>query len=102
MVAVAKGDLDDLLNQLDAETRERWADLLEAVDAEIQEKGPAALRDHLDAALRHLLAIGWALHRCYSSEESATVMGPLGEAACTVEELRATLDLIEKKPEWSQ
>jgi hypothetical protein len=29
-------------------------------------------------------------------------MGPLGEAACTVEELRETLDLIEKKPEWSQ
>ena len=55
MKPVSKDDLAELLSQLDAETRERWADLLESVDAEIQEKGPAALREHLDAALRHLL-----------------------------------------------
>lgn len=99
---MAKDDLHELLERLDDDTRERWADVLEAVDAEIREKGPAALREHLDAALRHLLAVGWALHRCYADEESATVMGPLGEAACTVEELRASLELFQKKPEWSQ
>jgi hypothetical protein len=99
---MAKTDLDELLEHLDAATRARWASVLEAVDAEIQDKGPAALREHLDAALQHLLAVGWALHRCYAAEESDAVMGPLGEAASTVEELRAALEKLEKKPEWSQ
>jgi hypothetical protein len=94
--------LDQLLASLDEDTRARWADLLERVDAEIREQGPEALRVHLDAALRHLLAIGWTLHRCYAHDESAPLMAPLGAAACTVEELRCTLDLLARRPEWRQ
>jgi len=101
MASVSRDQLEELLSQLDEATRERWSELLERVDAELAEKGPMALREHLDAALGHLLAIGWALHRCYSSDESRAVMGPLGDAATTVEELRASLDQISKKPEWS-
>ena len=101
MILVSRDQLDELLAQLDEATRDRWKELLERVDAELAEKGPMALREHLDAALGHLLAIGWALHRCYSSDEAAPIMGPLGDAATTVEELRASLDQIAKKPEWS-
>ncbi len=99
---MSRDQLEELLSQLDDDTRERWAELLERVDAELAEKGPMALREHLDAALGHLLAIGWALHRCYSADDSSSIMGPLGDAATTVEELRASLDKISKKPEWSQ
>jgi hypothetical protein len=101
MISVSRDQLEELLAQLDEATRDRWKELLERVDAELAEKGPMALREHLDAALGHLLAIGWALHRCYSTDESASIMGPLGDAATTVEELRASLDQIAKKPEWS-
>jgi hypothetical protein len=99
---VAKDELEELLERLDDATRERWAAVLEGVEAEIRDKGPQALREHLDAALAHLLAVGWALHRCYADDESAQVMRPLGEVASTVEELRSSLDLFQKKPEWSQ
>src|SRR5438067_12960456 len=95
-------DLGRLLEQLDAETRARWAKYLEEVDAEIREKGPGAAREHLEAALRHLLAVGYAVHRCYSQKESATVMSPIGDAAAAVEYAKGVLDQIAKKPEWSQ
>jgi hypothetical protein len=98
---VSRDQLEELLAQLDEATRTRWKELLERVDAELAEKGPMALREHLDAALGHLLAIGWALHRCYSSDDASQVMHALGDAATTVEELRSGLDLISKKPEWS-
>jgi hypothetical protein len=99
---VAKTDLAELLAQLDDETRVRWERYLLEVDAEVSEKGPAACREHLERALEHLLAVGWALHRCYSTDEADHVMGRLGDAATTVESLRTTLDQIAKKPEWSQ
>jgi hypothetical protein len=70
--------LDQLLASLDEDTRARWADLLERVDAEIREQGPDA------------------------HDESAPLMAPLGAAACTVEELRCTLDLLARRPEWRQ
>lgn len=98
---MVKTDLTDLLSQLDDETRVRWAKYLRSVDDEIAQKGPAAVKEHLDAALEHLLAVGWALHRCYAGEDALPVMEPLGEAAITVEQLRAALHLIPKKPEWS-
>jgi hypothetical protein len=97
-----KDDLAALLSQLDEETRGRWEAYLAEVDDEIREKGPSAAREHLDAALEHLLAVGWALHRCYASDEASPVMGPLGDAALTVEQLRALIDQLAKKPEWSQ
>jgi hypothetical protein len=99
---VGKTALAELLDQLDDETRHRWAQYLEQVEDEIAEKGPATVKKHLDAALEHLLAVGWALHRCYAEDESTPVMGPLGDAATTVEKLRSALELISKKPEWSQ
>lgn len=99
---MAKTDLEDLLAELDHETRVRWEQYLEEVDAEISEKGPAAVREHLEAALEHLLAVGWALHRCYANEETTPVMGPLGDAASTVEHLRDEIERLAKKPEWSQ
>jgi hypothetical protein len=95
-------DLGRLLEALDAETRARWANYLTEVDAEIREKGPTAAREHLEAALKHLLAVGYAVHRCYSSKESATVMSPIGDAAAAVEYVKGMLDQIAKKPEWSQ
>lgn len=97
-----KTDLAELLAQLDDETRQRWERYLKSVDEEISQKGPMAAREHLEAALEHLLAVGWALHRCYALDESSPVMGPLGDAALTVEQIRSAIDLIEKKPEWSQ
>ncbi len=99
---MAKADLADLLSQLDEETRVRWERYLEAIEAEISERGPAIVREHLDAALEHLLAVGWALHRCYANDETSPVMGPLGDAASTVELLRKEIDRLAKKPEWSQ
>ncbi|MBI4511239.1 MAG: hypothetical protein HY698_16520 [Deltaproteobacteria bacterium] len=97
-----KTDLEVLLSQLDAETRSLWENYLESIDAEVSDKGPTAVRDHLDAALKHLLAVGWALHRCYSCDETHSIIGPLGDAATTVEQLRKMLDQLPKKPEWSQ
>jgi len=96
---VAKTDLSELLEQLDEDTRVRWERVLEDAEAEVAEKGPLAVRDHLDRALEHLLTVGWALRRCYSAEE---VLKLLGDAATTVEGLRAALDGLAKKPEWSQ
>jgi hypothetical protein len=95
-------DLGRLLDALDAETRARWSKYLHEVDAEIQEKGPAAAREHLELALKHLLAVGYAVHRCYSHKESSAVMGPIGDAAAAVEYVKGVLDQIAKKPEWSQ
>jgi hypothetical protein len=97
---VAKTELADLLAQLDEETRVRWERYLEEVDAEITERGPICAREHLEAALEHLLAVGWALHRCYADTNG--VIGPLGEAAQTIESLRSAIERIMKKPEWSQ
>lgn len=99
---MAKTEIHDLLSRLDEETRDRWENHLVAVDAEVEEKGPNVAREHLEAALRHVLAVGWALHRCYATEETTGVLGSLGEAAATIEKLRALLDGMAKKPEWSQ
>ena len=99
---MADDDLGRLLLALDAETRERWGRYLSEVDAEIADKGPAAVREHLEAALKHLLAVGYATHRCYSPAESQAVMNPIGDAAAAVEYAKGILDQIAKKPEWSQ
>jgi hypothetical protein len=99
---VAKTELADLLAQLDAETRVRWEQHLRRVDHEVSEKGPGVAREHLEAALEHLLAVGWALHRCYSVDEASNVLRPLYDAASTIEQLRALVADIAKKPEWSQ
>ena len=95
-------DLDRLLSALDQETRKRWGDYLSQVDREIEEKGPAAAREHLELALKHLLAVGYAVHRCYNQKESMSVMNPIGDAAAAVEYAKGLLDQIAKKPEWSQ
>lgn len=97
-----RDDLGRLLDSLDAETRARWGQYLAEVDAEIEEKGPTAALEHLEAALKHLLAVGYAVHRCYSQKESAAVMNPIGDAAAAVEYTRGILAQIAKKPEWSQ
>lgn len=99
---MAKTDLAALLDQLDEETRLRWEAYLETVDAEVSEKGPQAVRQHLDAALEHILAVGWAMRRCYATEETQATLQALGEAAQAVEAVRACLDALGKKPEWSQ
>ena len=91
-------DLGRLLDELDAETRARWAHYLEEVDAEIREKGPAAASEHLEAAFKHLLAVGYTVHRCYSPKESATVMSPLGDAAAAVE----YVPMNPTRPNWSE
>ena len=98
---MAKSELADLLQELDEETRGRWASYLADVERQIQEQGPGTVLRHLDAALEHLLAVGWALRRCYSTEDSE-VLGPLGDAAHTVERIRSALAHLAKKPEWSQ
>lgn len=95
-------DLGRLLDALDPETRARWERYLTEVDAEIEDKGPAAAREHLEQALKHLLAVGYAVHRCYSQKESSSVMNPIGDAAAAVEYAKGILDQITKKPEWSQ
>jgi hypothetical protein len=95
-------DLGRLLEALDAETRARWAAYLAEVDGEIEARGPSVAREHLEAALKHLLAVGYAVHRCYSQKESAAVMNPIGDAAAAVEYVKSVLDQIAKKPEWSQ
>ncbi len=99
---MAKSPLDALLAQLDEETRSRWAEYLEAVEEEIAEKGPSVAQEHLAAAFEHLLAVAWALQRCFESDEASGWMCPLGDAASTVERLRATLAHLSRKPEWSQ
>jgi hypothetical protein len=95
-------ELARLLRSLDAETRARWGRYLADVDAEIADKGPAAAREHLEEALKHLLAVGYTMHRCYSPKESQSVMNPIGDAAAAVEYAKGILDQIAKKPEWSQ
>ena len=99
---MADDELGRLLQALDAETRARWAGYLTSVDAEIADKGPAAVREHLEEALKHLLAVGYAMHRCYAPRESQAVMNPIGDAAAAVEYAKGILDQIAKKPEWSQ
>jgi hypothetical protein len=94
-------ELARLLASLDEETRARWSEFLHAVDAEVEERGPAAVREHLEAALKHLLAVGWAAHRCYDEEDAKAVTRPVGAAAVTVEAVRGVLAEIAKKPEWS-
>src|SRR5215471_17812203 len=99
---MARDELMRLLEVLDPDTRGRWEAYLEEVDEEVREKGPQVARDHLEAALRHLLAVGWAVHLCYAEQESADVMSPIGDAASAVEFAKHALDQISKKPEWSQ
>jgi hypothetical protein len=99
---VAKTELAELLAQLDQETRTRWERALERIDAEVTDKGPACAREHLDQALEHLLAVGWALHRCFAVDEATGVLKPLYDAASTIEQLRDVLVAIAKKPEWQQ
>ena len=99
---MAREELTRLLDALDPQTRDRWEKYLEQVDAEVREKGPQAARDHLEAALRHLLAVGWCVHLCYSEAESNDVMSPIGDAASAVEFAKHALEQIAKKPEWSQ
>lgn len=95
-------DLGRLLEALDHETRDRWGRYLAEVDREIDDKGPPVAREHLEQALRHLLAAGYAVHRCYTQKESAAVMAPIGDAAAAVEYVKSVLAQIERKPEWSQ
>ena len=99
---MGKTHLSDLLAQLDAETRARWEQYLVGVDEEVDEKGPIVAREHLEAALEHLLAVGWTLHRCYAANDSHQMLDPLGDVAHTIERLRHALDQLRKKPEWSQ
>ena len=99
---MAQDELHRLLDVLDPETRARWEVYLAEIDAEVREKGPACAREHLDAALRHLLAVGWALHLCYSDDEARQLMAPIGDAASAVEYAKAALAEVPKKPEWSQ
>lgn len=95
-------DLGRLLDALDHDTRERWGRYLAEVDGEIDEKGPSVAREHLEQALRHLLAVGYAVHRCYTPKESAAVMAPIGDAAAAVEYVKSVLDQLARKPAWSQ
>jgi hypothetical protein len=99
---MAREELIRLLEALDDEARTRWEGYLQEIDAEVQERGPQVAREHLDAAFRHLLAVAWAVHLCYADGESREVMSPIGEAASTLEQARCALDLVTKKPEWSQ
>lgn len=96
-----RDELTALLETLDPETRKRWESFLAEVDADITERGPSVVREHLEEALRHLLAVGWAVHRCYSEAEAKGVMEPIGDAAAAVEFVRSALDEVAKKPEWS-
>ncbi|HJZ85333.1 MAG TPA: hypothetical protein VKN99_09200 [Polyangia bacterium] len=97
-----RDELHRLLDALDPDTRARWEEYLAEIDAEVRERGPQAAREHLEAALRHLLAVGWAVHLCYSGDEAQQVMAPLGEAASAVEYAKNALAEVPKKPEWSQ
>ena len=94
-------DLGRLLGSLDEETRARWGRYLSEVDAEIAEQGPAVAHGHLEEALKHLLAVGYAVHRCYSPKETLAVMGPIGDAAAAVEYVKGLVTDLAKKPEWS-
>ena len=99
---MARDDLARLLQHLDDETRSQWEEFLEKVDAEVQERGPSAARDHLDMAQRHLLATCWALHLCFEDESARDVIAPVGEAARLLEDAKALLTQLNKKPGWSQ
>ena len=99
---VPEDDLTRLLSRLDAETRARWGLYLAEIEAEVAAKGPEAVREHLEAALRHLLAVGWAAHRCYDEAEAGAVLTPVGEAAQAVENARLTLAGIARKPQFDQ
>lgn len=99
---VVARDLTELLASLDETTRARWEQYLKSIEGEIAERGPAIAHEHLEAALAHLLAVGWTLHRCFASEDASPVLRPLGDVATTVEDLRAELARLPRKPEWSQ
>ncbi|MSP15586.1 MAG: hypothetical protein EXR73_03045 [Myxococcales bacterium] len=97
---MSKDDLTVLLSQLDQATRQRWEETFQQVEDEIAAHGPAAARAHLDAALTHLLAVGWTLRRCFDDDTADAVLRPLGDAAETVEQLRSSLAALARQPEW--
>jgi hypothetical protein len=97
-----RDDLLSFLEVLDVDTRSRWERYLLEIDAEVEEKGPQAASDHLEAAFRHLLAVGWVLRRCYADDEAGLVLGTVKEAASSVENAKGVLAIARKKPEWSQ
>jgi hypothetical protein len=99
---VPDDDLTRLLSRLDEETRARWGLYLAEIEAEVASKGPDTVREHLEAALRHLLAVGWAAHRCYDESEASAVLTPVGEAAQAVENARITLAGMPRKPQFDQ
>jgi hypothetical protein len=91
-----------LFECLDDETRSQWQDFLEEIDEEVQERGPGASRDHLEAAQRHLLAACWALHLCFEDDDARDVIAPVGDAARLLEDAKAVIAQLHKKPGWSQ
>ena len=99
---MARDDLARLLSHLDPELRSQWEDFLERIDAEVQERGPSAARDHLEIAQRHLLATCWALHLCFEDDAARDVIAPVGEAARLLEDAKALVAQLDKKPGWSQ
>lgn len=99
---MGREDLARLLEHLDEETRSLWESFLERVDAEVQERGPVAASDHVGLAQRHLLAACWALHLCFEDEPAREVIVPVGQAARLLEDAKALIADLQKKPGWSQ
>jgi hypothetical protein len=99
---MARPELLRLFECLDDETRSQWEEFLEAIDDEVQDKGPSATRDHLDAAQRHLLAACWAIHLCFEDPDAQEVIAPVGDAARLLEDAKAIITQLQKKPGWSQ
>lgn len=99
---MAREDLEAFLEALDPETRAKWETWLEQVDREVLECGPSALREHLDQALRHLLAVAWTVRTCHDEAESDDLLAPVRDAAAAIEHVRHLLDEVAKKPEWEQ
>lgn len=90
-----------MLDALDEETRERWRPYLEKVDADIREFGPSKVPEHLDEALKHLLAVAYSVRLCHSEDEAQHVLEPVRHAAEAIEHARRELRDVAKKPEWS-
>ena len=99
---MAREELTRLLDHLDPETRILWEEFLEAVDADVEERGPVAAREHFERAQRHLLAACWALHLCYEDGEARDVVNVLSDSARTLEGAKALLIQLPKKPGFSQ
>lgn len=95
-------ELHRLLAELDDDTRACWEAFLHEVDAEVHEKGPTVAGRHLEEAVKHLLAAGWAVRRCYDPDDAGQVMEPVGDAADCVQSAKSILERLKKKPEWSQ